>query len=150
MAFLSDEEGLKDKIPSLDDIDNGKFSICLSDEPKKETGSELRPAEVPAKVAGVGQEPHSQPISPASEQSNSPTSLSTSTVVSSIVGIPPFLALIYKFTPVGSMFRSKNNRNINLLNNLDDEIEKELFYPNHKTAITNSSLKIYNVAYGSV
>ncbi|KMZ99300.1 hypothetical protein PVNG_02183 [Plasmodium vivax North Korean] len=38
---------------------------------------------------------------------------------------------------------------MNILNNIDDEIEKELTYPSHKNAIINSRVATYNVAYGS-
>ncbi|SCO65493.1 VIR protein [Plasmodium vivax] len=150
MAFLFGEKDIKDKIPPLNGPDNEVFLKCLSDKTKPETEPERSPAEDLVPGSRVGQESHSQAIPSSSEQSNSPTSFSTSTVVSSMVGIPPFLALIYKFTPVGSMFRSKNNRSMNILNNIDDEIEKELTYPSHKNAIINSRVATYNVAYGSV
>ncbi|SCO65455.1 VIR protein [Plasmodium vivax] len=150
MAFLFGQDGIKDKIPPLNDSDIDDFPRCLSDKSKPELGSELGSAQSPVRGAGLGLEQHSQATSPASEQSNSPTSLSTSTVVSTMVGIPPFLALIYKFTPVGRMFRSKNNRSMNIFNNIDDQIEKELSYPSHKNAIINSRVATYNVAYGSV
>ncbi|KMZ76749.1 hypothetical protein PVIIG_05607 [Plasmodium vivax India VII] len=142
--------GINHKIPSLDDIDSKDFPKCLSDEEKTEAGSEVRQAEVPQQVAGIGPERQSEGNPRVAEQSDNGTSLNTSTVLSSMVGIPPFLALIYKFTPVGTMLRSKNRRNINIYNNLDDEIEKELFYPSNKNEIINSSLERYNVGYGSV
>ncbi|KMZ98980.1 hypothetical protein PVNG_03819 [Plasmodium vivax North Korean] len=96
MAFLFGEEGLEDKIPPLNDQDNEVFPKCLSDKPKPETEPELGQAKDLVPGSRVGQESHSQAIPSSSEQSNSPTSFSTSTVVSSMVGIPPFLALIYK------------------------------------------------------
>ncbi|KMZ83432.1 hypothetical protein PVBG_05944 [Plasmodium vivax Brazil I] len=142
--------GTNHKIPSLDDINSKDFPKCLSDEEKTEEGSEVRQAEVPQQVAGIGQERQSEGTSRVAEQSDTGTSLNTFTVLSSMVGIPPFLALIYKFTPVGTMLRSKNRRSVNIYNNLDDEIEKELFYPSNKNAIINSSLQRYNVGYGSV
>ncbi|KMZ77244.1 hypothetical protein PVIIG_05197 [Plasmodium vivax India VII] len=96
MAFLFGEEDIKDKIPPLNGPDIDDFPKCLPDEPKPETEQERSPAEDLAQGARVGMEQQPQATSPASEQSNSPTSLSTSTVVSTMVGIPPFLALIYK------------------------------------------------------
>ncbi|SCA60367.1 VIR protein [Plasmodium vivax] len=132
LAYLFDARGIKDKLPPLDGTKNEHFPRCLSDESKLGSAEDLvQDAEA---------------NSPGAEQSKSRISLSTLAIVSTMVGIPPFLALIYKFNPVGRIFRTKN-KSINIFNNLDNEIEKELFYPSHKNAITNSNLETYNVAY---
>ncbi|KMZ77044.1 hypothetical protein PVIIG_06222 [Plasmodium vivax India VII] len=56
----------------------------------------------------------------------------------------------HSFTPVGTMFRSKNKKSVNVFNHLDEEIEKELFYPRSKNGIINSSNARYSVAYEPV
>ncbi|KMZ76831.1 hypothetical protein PVIIG_05403 [Plasmodium vivax India VII] len=61
-----------------------------------------------------------------------------------------FFFFPYKFTPVGTMFKSNKKKHTNVFNNIDEEIEKELFYPRSKNGIINSSLPRYSVAYEPV
>ncbi|CAI7724147.1 Plasmodium vivax Vir protein, putative [Plasmodium vivax] len=81
----------------------------------------------------------------ADDQSSSPKQISISTALSTVVGIPPFLALIYKFTPAGTWLRSKYRKDADVFKNVDEE--KELYNPRQENAILNSSHKRYNVAY---
>ncbi|SCA60375.1 VIR protein [Plasmodium vivax] len=84
------------------------------------------------------------------ERSSSVTSKTLNTALGTMAGIPPFLALIYKFTPVGTWFRSQNRKNISVFKNLDEDIEKELYYPRPENENINSSHARYNVAYEPV
>ncbi|VUZ96306.1 PIR protein [Plasmodium vivax] len=133
LAYLFDAGGIKDKLPPLDGTNNEKFPSCASDE------SKLGSAEDHVQGAEAN--------SPGAEQSKSRISLSTSAVVSTMVGIPPFLALIYKFTPVGTWFRSKYRKDPDVFKNVDEEKEKEIYYPRHENGIINSVQERYNVAY---
>ncbi|KMZ77097.1 hypothetical protein PVIIG_06094 [Plasmodium vivax India VII] len=82
LAYLFDARGINDKLPLLDGTNNEEIPRCLSDE------SKLASAEDPFQSAEAN--------SSGTEQSKSPISNSTSAIVSTMVGIPPFLALIYK------------------------------------------------------
>ncbi|CAG9474605.1 unnamed protein product [Plasmodium vivax] len=86
----------------------------------------------------------------SADQSSSPKQISISTALSTMAGIPPFLALIYKFTPVGTWFRSKYRKGADVIKNLDEDIEKELYYPRPENENINSSHARYNVAYEPV
>ncbi|SCA81825.1 VIR protein [Plasmodium vivax] len=90
--------------------------------------------------------------SSSTDSNNSDKSIQRSvpTAIGTMAAIPPFLALIYRFTPVGTMFRSKNKKSVNVFNHLDEEIEKDLFYPRSKNGIMNSSNERYSVAYEPV
>ncbi|SCO65462.1 Plasmodium vivax Vir protein, putative [Plasmodium vivax] len=152
MSYLFDKEGIKDKIPSLLAAESVPFSRCPTEdkEPKLSEGGVSRPglAQKPEQRPAVGIEPNSTPV--VAEQSDNSIPFNTTSVVSAMAGIPPFIALIYKFTPVGTMFRRKNNKNTNVFNNLDEEIEKELFYRRLGNVTINSTPERYNVAYGPV
>ncbi|VUZ99396.1 PIR protein [Plasmodium vivax] len=86
----------------------------------------------------------------AVHQSSSPKQISISTALSTMAGIPPFLALIYKFTPVGTWFRSKYRKDADVFKNVGEEIEKEVYSPRHENSIINSGQERYNVAYEQI
>ncbi|CAI7724165.1 PIR protein [Plasmodium vivax] len=144
MSYLYIKDGMKDKIPSLYSAEGELLNTCPSDKPETEPKL-VSVTRQPSESAPVSQ---SEGNSPSVEQTNNPIPFNTTSVVSAMAGIPPFLALIYKFTPVGNMFRRKNNKSTNVFENLDEEIEKELFYPRSKYSDRNSSYPTYNVAYG--
>ncbi|SCA83599.1 VIR protein [Plasmodium vivax] len=81
----------------------------------------------------------------AVHQSSSPKQISISTALSTMFGIPPFLALIYKFTPVGTWLRSKYRKDADVFKNVDDE--KEIYSPRYENSIMNFSQERYNVSY---
>ncbi|VUZ99379.1 PIR protein [Plasmodium vivax] len=83
-----------------------------------------------------------------SKQSGNSITQNTSHALASMVGIPPFLALIYKFTPIRKVFLSKNKKDTRAFNNLDQEIENEFFH--HKYGDTNASQLKFNVSYSPV
>ncbi|CAG9474597.1 unnamed protein product [Plasmodium vivax] len=68
-----------------------------------------------------------------------------STALGAMVGIPPFLALMYKFTRFGQFFRSRYKKGI--ANNIG---ENELFYPTTENMNNSSDHTRYNVLYGPV
>ncbi|CAG9474556.1 unnamed protein product [Plasmodium vivax] len=53
-----------------------------------------------------------------------------------------------KFTPIRKVFLSKNKKGTRAFNNLDQEIENELFH--HKYGDTNATQMKYNVSYSPV
>ncbi|CAG9474595.1 unnamed protein product [Plasmodium vivax] len=134
---------IKGKLPSLDVAENEHIPPCPSDIENQE------PRRVPSQALGSGLRPEPQPqdISDSVEQSGSTIPLNGTAIVGTMFGIPPFLALIYKFTPVGVWFRSKNKKSTDVFKNLDEAIEKKLYIPRHDNAIINSSHARYNVAY---
>ncbi|SCO73021.1 Plasmodium vivax Vir protein, putative [Plasmodium vivax] len=146
--FLFIKEDIKNKIPNLASGEIEKHFGCPYNKPApgpeliQESGQEL----------GMGAEsgPRHGSVSVGAEKQNNPTKFNSTAVVGTMAGIPPFLVLIYKFTPVGTLFRSKNKKGINAFNHLDEEIENELFYGRHGNATTNFSPERYNVAYGPV
>ncbi|CAG9474676.1 unnamed protein product [Plasmodium vivax] len=99
-------------------------------------------------VSCTSEETKVESSSTDSNNSNKSISRTVPTAIGTMAAIPPFLALIYRFTPVGTMFRSKNKKDINVFNNIDEEIEKELYYPIHENSTINSSPPKYNVTYG--
>ncbi|KMZ88546.1 hypothetical protein PVBG_04755 [Plasmodium vivax Brazil I] len=105
--FYGNLLGINPKIPSLDDINNEDFPRCLVEEAKLESGVGL----AEGRVQGEGLEPQSEGTSHVAEQSDNGTSLNTSTVLSSMVGIPPFLALIYKVKIFLLKIQTTFNRN---------------------------------------
>ncbi|SCA81947.1 VIR protein [Plasmodium vivax] len=158
--FFQNNQDLKDKIPSIHDEEIVTFSRCPTEE------KEARPREAVVSRPGSAQEVETRSavgiaprptegIGPSStivgaEKSDNPIPFNTTSVVSAMAGIPPFLALIYKFTPVGTMLRKKNKQSINAFNHLDEEIEKELFFRRLENGTINYSPETYNVAYGRV
>ncbi|SCA83612.1 Plasmodium vivax Vir protein, putative [Plasmodium vivax] len=146
--FLFINEDIKKKIPHLTSGEKEKHFLCQKIEPAPRPeltqGSKLA-------LDGVSESgPEHGSAFNGVDQSDNPIPFNTTSVVSAMAGIPPFLALIYKFTPVGTMFRSKNKKSINVFNNLNEEIEKELFYSRLENANLNNRPERYNVAYGTV
>ncbi|SCO72996.1 VIR protein [Plasmodium vivax] len=84
------------------------------------------------------------------DQSSGSKQISISTALSTMVGIPPFLALIYKFTSVGTWFRTTNRKVTDVFKNVDEEIEKKIYPPRHENATINSAQERYNVAYEQI
>ncbi|VUZ99406.1 PIR protein [Plasmodium vivax] len=83
-------------------------------------------------------------------RSSSDVSKTLNTALGTMAGIPPFLVLIYKFTPVGTWFRSKYIKSTDVFKNVEEDIEKELYNPRHENAILNSGHERYNVAYKKI
>ncbi|SCA81945.1 Plasmodium vivax Vir protein, putative [Plasmodium vivax] len=151
MSYLFVKKEIKDKIPSLYDAESVPFSRCSTEE--KERQLSVAGVSTPDSANEPGPRPGegiAQSSTRGAEQSDNSIPFNTTSVVSAMAGIPPFLALIYKFTPVGNMFRRKNNKSANVFNNLDEEIEKELFYRRLENGTIKSSPERFNVAYGSV
>ncbi|CAG9474661.1 unnamed protein product [Plasmodium vivax] len=119
--FLTKEETIKNEIPSLSSDIDKYTNECLSDKSNNQLNS--------ATDEGLG----------------NTTSFAASTVVGAMVGIPPFLALMYKFTPVGQLFRSRYYKG--KAHNIG---ENELFYPTTENINNSSDHTIYNVLYGPV
>ncbi|CAG9474714.1 unnamed protein product [Plasmodium vivax] len=148
--YLYKIEDIKNQIPDLSDSENEKHFGCSvvestqtpRQEHTQESGQALGMRTESSREQGS--------ISDGVAQSDNPIRFNTTSVVSAMAGIPPFLALIYKFTPVGTMFRSKNKKSINAFNHLDEEIEKELFYRGLENGTIKSSPATYNVAYEPV
>ncbi|CAI7720788.1 Plasmodium vivax Vir protein, putative [Plasmodium vivax] len=151
MSFLFNR-GMNDKVPSLDDAGNVPFPVCNESESESVTETALPVGEKSKLESQPGPEaaPGQSGRSVSADESEKVKPFNTFTIVSTVAGIPPFLALIYKFTPVGTWFRSKNKNSANILYNTDKEIENELFYHSHKNAIINPGNASYNVAYGPV
>ncbi|VUZ96301.1 PIR protein [Plasmodium vivax] len=78
-------------------------------------------------------------------QLGTPITKGVSTALGAMAGIPPFLALIYKFTPFGKLIRSRYNKGI-----ANDIGENELYYPTTENMNNSSDHTRYNVLYGSV
>ncbi|CAG9474567.1 unnamed protein product [Plasmodium vivax] len=146
--FLFNKEDIKNKIPDLASGKDEKYYGCPANEPPAPQ-EHTQGSGTAVRMETVSDSEHGS-VSNGVEQPDNPIPFNTTSVVSAMAGIPPFLALIYKFTPVGNMFRRKNNKSANVFNNLDEEIEKELFYRRHGNATINSSPERYNVAYGTV
>ncbi|CAG9474544.1 unnamed protein product [Plasmodium vivax] len=83
-----------------------------------------------------------------SKQSDRSIAQNASHALAAMAGIPPFLAIIYKFTPVRKFLLSKNKKGSREFNNLEQEIENELFH--HKYGDTNASQMKFNVSYSPV
>ncbi|VUZ99423.1 PIR protein [Plasmodium vivax] len=146
--YLYNEGDINTKIPNLTSSENEKHFLCPSDE--LPTTEELKQGAGPALGMGTESGPGHSSVSVGVEQQNNAIKLNSTAVVGTMAGIPPFLALIYKFTPVGTLFRSKNKKSINAFNHLDEEIERELIYRRLENGTINSSPQKYNVAYGQV
>ncbi|CAG9474619.1 unnamed protein product [Plasmodium vivax] len=125
MNDLYNKEGIEDKTPSISSSVNSKDIVGCQEHTKKVTL-----------------------LSNKDENTGSSISSSIPTAVVTIFGVSSFLSLIYKFTPLGNFFRSRNIKRTNVFNNLDENIEKQLFYPRPKDEMINISNATYNVAYG--
>ncbi|KMZ99294.1 hypothetical protein PVNG_02177 [Plasmodium vivax North Korean] len=90
--------GINDKVPSLDDAENVPFTMCYESEPEPVTETAQQVGEnpelqsQPRTVAAPGQSGSSV----STDESEKVKPFNTSTIVSTVAGIPPFLALIYK------------------------------------------------------
>ncbi|KMZ95748.1 hypothetical protein PVMG_05347 [Plasmodium vivax Mauritania I] len=97
MSYLFDKEGIKDKIPSLYEAESVPFSRCSTEE--KEQKLSVAGVSTPESANEPGPRP-GEGIAPSStrsaEQSDNSLPFNTTSVVSAMAGIPPFLALIYK------------------------------------------------------
>ncbi|KMZ88590.1 hypothetical protein PVBG_04799 [Plasmodium vivax Brazil I] len=97
MSFLFDKEGIKDKVPSLLAAESVPFSRCSTEE--KEQKLSVAGVSTPESANEPGPRP-GEGIAPSStrsaEQSDNSLPFNTTSVVSAMAGIPPFLALIYK------------------------------------------------------
>ncbi|CAG9474613.1 unnamed protein product [Plasmodium vivax] len=61
-------------------------------------------------------------------QQDTTTTRGASTALTAMVGIPPFLALIYKFTPAGKLFKFGNKKHTIITSDFDKKMENELFH----------------------
>ncbi|KMZ89771.1 hypothetical protein PVMG_04601 [Plasmodium vivax Mauritania I] len=95
-AFLYNNDDLRDKIPSLYVTESVPFQICTVEEekPRQVHASRSELSQEPGTRPSVETEPSSAPV--VDEQSDNPIRFNTTSVVSAMAGIPPFLALIYK------------------------------------------------------
>ncbi|KMZ95734.1 hypothetical protein PVMG_05333 [Plasmodium vivax Mauritania I] len=103
-TFLFNQGDINKKIPDLASEENEKLFGCPADEstalqewkqgsgPALGKGTLSSPGQGMGTVAGPGQ----GSISDGVEQSDNPKPFNTTSVVSAMAGIPPFLALIYK------------------------------------------------------
>ncbi|VUZ96312.1 PIR protein [Plasmodium vivax] len=152
--FLFNKGDIKNKIPDLSSNESEKHFLCPLDEPS--SGLDLTQRLGRAQGLGQAQEMMSESgqghrsVSVGIEQPANPAPLNSTAVVGTMIGIPPFLGLIYRFTPIGTMFRSKSKKSINVFNNLNEEIENELFYSRLEKENLNYRPERYNVAYGPV
>ncbi|CAG9474588.1 unnamed protein product [Plasmodium vivax] len=146
--ILFKQGDIKEKIPDLSSSENEKLYGCPADEPTAH--QELNQGSQSALGRGSVSGPEHGSVSVGVEQQNNSIKLNSTAVVGSMIGIPPFVGLIYKFTPVGTMFRPKNKKTTHVFSNIDEEIEKELYYPRLENATINTSPSRYNVAYGPV
>ncbi|KMZ83438.1 hypothetical protein PVBG_05950 [Plasmodium vivax Brazil I] len=97
MSFLFGKKGIEDKIPSLYDAESVPFSRCSTEE--KEPQPREADVSTPVSANEPGQRPGegiAQSSTLGDEQSDNPIPFNTTSVVSAMAGIPPFLALIYK------------------------------------------------------
>ncbi|CAG9474639.1 unnamed protein product [Plasmodium vivax] len=145
-AFIFSNESIRSKIPSLDAAENEHILTCPSDGGNQET----KAVKGHEQGSGVAPGQPSQDSIESAQQSGSTIPFNATTVVGTMAGIPPFLALLYKFTPVGTWLRSKYRNDADVFKNVDDEIEKELYYPRHENGVKNSSHERYNVAYEQI
>ncbi|KMZ89773.1 hypothetical protein PVMG_04603 [Plasmodium vivax Mauritania I] len=95
-TYLYNKDGLRDNIPSLDSEESVPFKICTVEEEKTRRVYASMPgaAQEPGTRPAVRSESGSTPV--VAEQSDNSMPFNTTSVVSAMAGIPPFLALIYK------------------------------------------------------
>ncbi|VUZ99417.1 PIR protein [Plasmodium vivax] len=123
MSYIFKKEGISDEFPELSsDTPLDLNNMCPLDEIEPDTPSEERQQDTP-KTGGV------------------PTALSA------MVGIPPFLALIYKFTPVGKFFRFRNRNNMIIASNFDKNMENEIFHAIKEDSNIKDIHPKYNIGY---
>ncbi|CAG9474569.1 unnamed protein product [Plasmodium vivax] len=145
---ISTNVELQQKLPSLYDAEKEHITICPSDIGKQK--QELKAVQRQERGSGLGQEAQSKDSMDSAQQSGSTIPLNGTALVGTRIGIPPFLALMYKFTPVGTWFRSQNPKSTDVFQNLYEAMEKEFYNPRHENAIMNSSQARYNVAYEQI
>ncbi|CAG9474725.1 unnamed protein product [Plasmodium vivax] len=126
-SLITKDPEIGKKIP---DIETGKRKEKLSNCPKEDKTI------VPV------------PESPANTVASKPST--SSTVIGSMVGIPPFLVLIYKFTPAGKLFRFGNKKHTIITSDFDKEIENELFNVIQKDSNIKDIHSKYNIGYEPV
>ncbi|KMZ99272.1 hypothetical protein PVNG_02155 [Plasmodium vivax North Korean] len=97
MSFLFNR-GMNDKVPSLDDAGNVPFPVCYESESESVTETALPVGEKSKLESPPGPEAAAQQSgnSISADESEKTKPFNTSTIVSTVAGIPPFLALIYK------------------------------------------------------
>ncbi|CAG9474705.1 unnamed protein product [Plasmodium vivax] len=122
-SHILNEEGIIHKFPELyNDIDLNDIDICPVEESESNSITDETQPGTP-KTGGV------------------PTALSA------MVGIPPFLALIYKFTPIRNLFRFGNKNNTIKTSNLDKNMENELFHAIKEDSNIKDIQPKYNIGY---
>ncbi|GAW84500.1 variable surface protein [Plasmodium gonderi] len=149
--YICNNEKLKNKIPSLSSDNSVNFIGCKSTDKIKTLqithDIEILASEeaVDSRLFGNGDEFIS---SKEHEHNNSlfSTIKLLFTVIATISGGTSILLLFYKFTPVRSLFRSRQKVKITRNNYVEDE-EKELFYQMPDNMNINSHNQIYDIAY---
>ncbi|VUZ99424.1 PIR protein [Plasmodium vivax] len=81
------------------------------------------------------------------ETQGTPITRGVSTALSSMVGIPPFLILMYKFTPIRNLFRFGNKNNTIITSNFDKNMENELFHAIKEDSNIKDIQPKYNIGY---
>ncbi|KMZ83250.1 hypothetical protein PVBG_05220 [Plasmodium vivax Brazil I] len=92
--FFFNEGNINEKVPDLSSSENEKHFLCSQDEPP--ASQELKQGSEAALGMGTVSGPGQGSISDGVEQSDNPKPFNTTSVVSAMAGIPPFLVLIYK------------------------------------------------------
>ncbi|KMZ76763.1 hypothetical protein PVIIG_05871 [Plasmodium vivax India VII] len=92
--YLFNKGDIKKKIPDIDSGESEKLYGCIADKPL--ASQELKQGSGAALGMGTVSGPGQGSISDGVEQSDNPIPFNTTSVVSAMAGIPPFLALIYK------------------------------------------------------
>ncbi|SCO65497.1 VIR protein [Plasmodium vivax] len=84
---------------------------------------------------------------PEETQQGTPTTQGASTALSAMVGIPPFLILMYKFTQAKRLFRFGNKNNTIITSNIDKNMENELFHAIKEDSNIKDIPPKYNIGY---
>ncbi|KMZ76582.1 hypothetical protein PVIIG_05912 [Plasmodium vivax India VII] len=92
--FLFIKDDIKNKIPDIDSGEDEKFYGCPADKPS--ASQELKQESGPTLGMGTVSYQGQGSISDGDVQTDNPIPFNTTSVVSAMAGIPPFLALIYK------------------------------------------------------
>ncbi|KMZ88567.1 hypothetical protein PVBG_04776 [Plasmodium vivax Brazil I] len=92
--FLFINEDIKKKIPDLSSGENEKHFLCPSNKPSQESGIIQGSGRAPEMLSESG--PGHRSVSVEVEQADNPISHNATAVVGTMIGIPPFLGLIYR------------------------------------------------------
>ncbi|KMZ76834.1 hypothetical protein PVIIG_05406 [Plasmodium vivax India VII] len=112
-SYLYDRE-IKDKVPSLDTAENEPLPMCNQSKPVPviETAHHVGEKGELKSLPGVEAAPRQSGSSVSTDESENTKPFNTSTIVSTVAGIPPFLALIYKVNNFYIKLKRTLNTNI--------------------------------------